>query len=329
MTTLSVVLATHDGARFLPEQLASLSAQDRPPDELVVYDDASGDESLEVLAAFAAEAPFPVRVERGERRLGPRAAFERALLAADGQLLALCDQDDRWRPEKLLVLEAAMASTRTTLAFSDATVIDEGGRPTRDHLWRELGFGRRQQDALASSPPGALLRHAVASGCTLVVRREVLEVALPFPAVLGLAAAPMLHDRWLSLVAGCSGRVAVVPAPLVEYREHPAQVVGARWAPAGRQAGQLGRPTDDVRARAEARLRQLDVLEDRLLAAAEPLAPGVAEQLEDLRRYLVCRADLPDRRARRLLPVGREVANGGYRRFGSGPGSALLDLLRR
>jgi glycosyltransferase involved in cell wall biosynthesis len=78
---LSVALATHDGERWLPELLSSLVDQTRPPDELVVCDDASTDGSREVLDAFAATAPFPVeRVDHG-RRQGPVRAFERALEA--------------------------------------------------------------------------------------------------------------------------------------------------------------------------------------------------------------------------------------------------------
>jgi hypothetical protein len=326
---LSVALATRDGRRWLPGLLAGLAAQTRLPDELVVCDDASTDGTAAVLDDFAATAPFPVRRLDNAERLGAVRTFERVLGAVDGDLVALCDQDDRWHPEKLAVLDGVLASHDTALAFCDADVVDEAGRPTGRTLWAELGFHRRQQDSVVSAPPGPILRHAVASGCTMVVRREVLDAALPFPAILDLVAAPMLHDRWLSLVAGCAGRVVPVPRPLVDYRAHPGQAVGARWVSAGEDLGpQARRPATDVRARAEARLRGLDALEGRLERLPSGPTIAVLEQLADLRRHLEVRAGLGGRLAR-VGPVLGEVATGGYRRFGSGPGSALLDLLRR
>ena len=322
---LSVALATHDGRRWLPELLESLAAQVRLPDELVVCDDASTDGTGAVLDDFAAWAPFTVvRVDHEERR-GPVRAFERALSAAEGDLVALCDQDDRWSPQKLGVLEALVTAPGTTIAFCDARMVDESGAPDGRHLWRELGFSRRQQDSLVSGPPGPILRHAVASGCTVVVRRSVVDRALPFPAALDLVAEPLLHDRWLSLVAGCTGSVAIVPSALMDYRTHDDQAVGARWAGAREQLGpQARRTTADVAARAEARLRLLDALERRLADA--PVA--VQQQLDDLRDHLEVRAGL-GRRLGRVVPVVGELLSGGYRRFGAGIGSALLDLTRR
>jgi hypothetical protein len=322
---LSVALATHDGRRWLPELLDSLVAQTRLPDELVVCDDASTDGTPAVLDDFAATAPFEVRRVDHDVRQGPVRAFESALAAVDGDLVALCDQDDRWHPEKLAVLEAVVGAPGTTMAFSDARMVDEDGVDTGRRVWEELGFRRRQRDSLVSAPPGPILRHAVASGCTMLVRRRVLELALPFPASLELVAEPMLHDRWLALVAGCTGTVVPVPTTLVDYRSHDAQSVGARWAGRREQLRpQARRSTADVAARAEARLRQLDVVEHRL---GEPTV-AVAQQLDDLRDHLEVRAGL-DGRLGRVLPVLGEVLSGGYRRFGSGPGSALLDLVRR
>jgi hypothetical protein len=216
------------------------------------------------------------------------------------------------------------------LAFCDATMDDDGGRDRGDRLWVELGFSRRQRDSLVSSPPGPILRHAVASGCTMVLDRRVLDVALPFPAVLDLVAEPVLHDRWLSLVAGCLGRVVPVPRPLLAYRVHDDQVVGARWRTYREQVpDQARRPMSDVRARAEARLRVLDQLEHRLADRGEPVATGAQAQLDDLRHHLRMRSTLSRSRLGRIPPVAGEVASGGYRRFGSGPAGALLDLVRR
>ena len=328
-SVLSVAMATHDGTRWLPELLASLAAQQRLPDELVVCDDASIDGTGDVLDAYAATAPFPVRRVDHDVRRGPVRAFETALGAVEGDVVALADQDDVWLPEKLLVLEEALFVHDAELAFTDAVLVDEHERPTGAHLWGELGFTRRQQDSLVDGAPGPLLRHAVVTGCTALMRRRVVDLALPFPSALDLVAEPALHDRWLSKVAGCTGPVQPVPSALVRYRVHAGQVVGARWdGPVGQVVDQARRGTADVRARAEARRRRLDALEARLAERGVEVEVAVQAQLDDLRNHLEVRAGLGSRPSR-LIPVLGEVLTGGYRRFGRGTASAVLDLLRR
>src|ERR687894_3003245 len=97
----SVAMCTYNGARFVAEQLASVAAQTRPPDELVVCDDGSTDETCRLVEEFAARAPFPVRLFVNERNLGSTRNFGRAVALCEGDLVALSDQDDVWHPEKL------------------------------------------------------------------------------------------------------------------------------------------------------------------------------------------------------------------------------------
>src|ERR687885_1327551 len=98
---VSVAMCTYNGAAFLREQLQSLAAQARTPDELVVCDDASADATVRVVREFAAAAPFPVRLTVNERNLGSTKNFERAISLCAGDLVALSDQDDLWLPAKL------------------------------------------------------------------------------------------------------------------------------------------------------------------------------------------------------------------------------------
>lgn len=326
---MSVALATHDGQRWLPEFLDSLAAQTRPPDELVVCDDASADGTRAVLDRFAAVAPFVVRRVDHDRRQGPVRAFEQALAAVEGDLVALADQDDVWEHEKLRGLEDAMAAEAVSLAFCDAELVDEQGDPIGTRLWAELGFDGRQRRLLEEEGPGPILRHAVSAGCTMMVRRSAVTAALPFPSALDLVANPVLHDRWVSLIAACTGEVVALPEPLVRYRIHPGQATGARWVGRREQLGdQARRSSRDVAARAVARLRKVDALEARLAGGQRPVSPEVEAQLVALRRHLQVRAGLGPRRWR-VGPVFGDVLRGGYHRFGEGSASAALDLLRR
>lgn len=122
---ISVALCTYNGRRYLDEQIDSLLAQDYPNLEFVIHDDGSDDGTWERLCEIAAQEPR-LRCHRNSTRLGSTENFEAALSACRGGLLAPCDQDDRWAPQKLSRLYAAMGSA--TLIYCDSELMDEQGR---------------------------------------------------------------------------------------------------------------------------------------------------------------------------------------------------------
>jgi len=105
MPGVSIALATFNGEKYLVPQLESLAGQSQLPAELIISDDCSVDRTLEIARDFAGRAPFPVRILRNERRIGFRANFMRAVEHCGSDLVAFCDQDDIWEPEKLAVME--------------------------------------------------------------------------------------------------------------------------------------------------------------------------------------------------------------------------------
>ena len=122
----SVAMCTYNGAAYLEEQLDSIARQIRLPDELVVCDDNSSDESLRILRSFAARSAFPVRLHSNESNLGSTKNFEKAICLCSGDVIALADQDDVWHPEKLAILEREFSSTPDVgLVFTDAEIVDE------------------------------------------------------------------------------------------------------------------------------------------------------------------------------------------------------------
>lgn len=325
--TISVALCTYQGAPHLPEQLASLLAQVRPPDEVVVGDDGSTDETPALLDRFAAEAPFPVRLLH-HQRLGATGNFAATIARCHGDLIALCDQDDRWHPDRLAVGEAVLVATPgAQLAFGDATLVGGTGERIDRTLWGSIGIDAAMVAALRAEPLPVLLRRPVVTGCTVTFRRALLDLAQPFPADPGLQ-----HDRWLALCAAGLGPLAPVEDPLVAYRVHPGQHTGL-----GPLSTATGRPRGRLHPSRWSDLRRLD--DGRLgpaIAQVEALTRrleerGVVEGREVLvacRSLLAHRADLPAGRVRRLGPVLRHLARGDYRRFSTGWVGAAADLVR-
>ncbi len=194
-------------------QVESLRAQADDNWICLISDDASAAAHFEKIVAVVGEDPRFV-ISRSPRRLGPYRNFERALqsVPADVELVALCDQDDRWHADKLRTLRAAIGDA--LLVYSDMRLVEADGRLLRDTLWR----GRRNAYGDLSS----MLVANTVTGAASMFRRTLLDVALPFPDSPGF----QFHDHWLAVVALAAGRVAYVDRPLYDYVQHPGAVFG-------------------------------------------------------------------------------------------------------
>ena len=127
--------------------------------------------------------------------------------------MALCDQDDRWHPDKLATLRHALEGG-AVLAFSDQRLVDATGRVLRETLWQ----GRRVN---ATDLASMVVANTVTGAATLFTR-ELAELALPFPETPGF----QFHDHWLGVVALAAGDVAYVDRPLYDYVQHAGAIFG-------------------------------------------------------------------------------------------------------
>lgn len=221
MADVSIALATHNGEQYLPAQLDSLAKQTNPPAELVIVDDCSGDRTIEMVSAFAARAPFPVRVTRNEWRLGFRDSFMRAAKLCTSELIAFCDQDDIWGPNKLATIVRCFDDRDVLLAYHNAVLIGPAGKRT-GRLYPASGGAK-------TFPP--LSRHPwlVIPGFLQVFRRELVDYSSLYGEARDLhwPDLPMPHDRWFVLLASVLGSVVFVAQPLAHYRQHHGNAFGA------------------------------------------------------------------------------------------------------
>jgi glycosyltransferase involved in cell wall biosynthesis len=218
---ISVAMTTFNGAIWLPRQLHSLECQVRPPDELVVFDDCSSDQTLQILRDFAQKASFPVHIHVQEAHVGTTANFNSAIAAADGQVIAACDQDDVWYPDKLKRMESIFAAGEADLVFSDADVVDAALCPMGYALWESAGFTPRIA-ALARlrGLVSVLARFNVVTGTAMAFGSKWRRVILPIPE-------GWVHDGWIALLLAVTGRCAWIDEPLLAYRQHDRQQIGA------------------------------------------------------------------------------------------------------
>ena len=328
---LSVALCTWNGARWVRSFLDSLAEQELLPDELVVSDDRSDDDTVAIIEDFAASSPFPVHLQVNEQRLGSTANFARVLERCRGRFIALADQDDLWYPAKLRRLRDELAADPTlTLAFSDADLIGEDGRSLQRRLWdtRLVGRTLRKHPIV---PEELFARRPLTTGCTMVIRRRAAEAALPFPEDLTDEVAPMRHDRWLSLVAAAVGSVRAVPEPLLGFRVHPAQETGVLAGP--QLSAALRRAAAAVVVdRSPEHSRGLRARAAQLQAAAERADLlgdfGEARTLREVAEGQLLRARLDEPGPGRFRMLVRAVRGGVYTPDPMAVGAVLADLVR-
>jgi glycosyltransferase involved in cell wall biosynthesis len=316
---ISVAMATYNGARYIGEQLASLAAQTRLPDELVVTDDASSDGTVGIVERFAATAPFAVRVERNPANLGFNGNFGRALSLARGDVVFICDQDDIWYPEKIEAGAAFLeANPQLAAAINDEDLAGGDGRPLGASFLgnvRKLGFPD--------------LYHV--AGCCTALSRALVPLILPFPEVGN-------YDGWISQVTDRLGLRGVLDRPLQLYRRHGGNSTETVLAQGSTSRWKLMRAyaLEDPRPGWREKVAILRACRERI-ASRRGLAAALAGEarVEDalagldgeIGRWSRRLALIERPRPLRAAAVLRLWATGFYRPF-SGGKSALKDLVR-
>lgn len=321
--SISIALCTYQGGRYLHEQLESLLAQSRLPDEIVAFDDVSKDDTLEQLNTFAARAfkrGIKVSVYHNPSNLGYVKNFTQALLATQGDVIFLCDQDDIWHPDKLAKFAEEFARRPNLLMLhSDADLVDAAGERLDRTVFSAFEVSAEEIRAIhRGNAFKVLLKRNVATGATMAIRRSVLAHGFEVPQ-------GWIHDEWLAMLAATQGVVDCLEEATIDYRQHENNQVGVR--PRGFiervRGGGISRAA--FMARLLVRTESLvDQAKTGKVHLDETLMLMVSERL----KHAQLRAHLPENFAFRTVAVMREYMSGRYALFSNGIRSALTDLTK-
>jgi glycosyltransferase involved in cell wall biosynthesis len=218
-TLVSVVMGTYNGEKYLKQQIESILNQTYSNFELIVVDDASTDQTLSILQDYA-ERDNRIQIYTAEKNIGLVENFERGLILAKGDLIALSDQDDIFREDKIeLLVNKLKAFPKRDLVISDLSLIDSNGNKTHDSFWQN-----QRLNPSAGKPFRRLIYSNFATGCAMMFRRKLLNTALPFPKGI------LVHDWWIAVVATTknAGGLCLIRESLTAYRQHGANVIGAK-----------------------------------------------------------------------------------------------------
>jgi glycosyltransferase involved in cell wall biosynthesis len=316
----SVAMCTYNGARYLREQLQSIASQTLLPDELVICDDGSSDDSVAILREFAAQAAFLVKIYVNENNLGPARNFEKAIDLCRGEIIALCDQDDIWNPQKIsFLLEVFERNRKAMYAFSDAELINDEAVPEVGTLWDAVGFRNRLGRFSGAGQLEILLRHNLIPGAAMAFRASCKRILFPLPDA-------WMHDYWIVLLGSALSYGVPVNEPLFKYRRHAMQVCGWRKQ-TYLQVLRTSLKTDPQEA--WKKLENFQKLTGRVASMSEssPCPPECARLLKDKESHLLRRATIRSSTGiSRIASIFSEARTGRYSRYSDSWQSIFRDL---
>jgi glycosyltransferase involved in cell wall biosynthesis len=218
---IDILLATYNGERYLCAQIDSILNQSYQDFRLLIRDDRSTDGTGAILAGYAQQYPDKVVLLSSDENLGVKGNFSELMEQSAAPYLMFADQDDIWQKEKVekslkAIQELENERMQPLLVHTDLQVVNEQLELLDSSFWRYAGLNP------ALSSLNRLLVQNMVTGCTVIFNRQLLEIALPIPAEA------LMHDWWLALVASAFGRIESLAEPMMLYRQHGANNLGAQ-----------------------------------------------------------------------------------------------------
>lgn len=192
-------MATYNGANFIKEQIESILRQIGDEDEIVISDDSSTDNTIEIIESLNDQR---IRIIRNQKFHSPIYNFENAIKQSQGDYIFLADQDDVWKETKVSTLLPLL--DKYDMVFSNVHIVDSNLKIIRKKFWN-------------SNPLHGIIRNIIKNpylGCSMAFNRKALSYLLPFPDGL-----PM-HDIWIGLCCELFSSVYFVDDELMYYRRH-------------------------------------------------------------------------------------------------------------
>jgi glycosyltransferase involved in cell wall biosynthesis len=196
---ISIAMASYNGEKFIHKQLKSIINQLDEKDEIIISDNGSSDNTIEIIKSFSDDRIMllhnPIK--------GVIKNFENALKNTTGDIIFLSDQDDVWLPQKINTVKKCLENY--DLAVSDCMVVDDEENILESSFFK-----------IKKSGVGVIknLKENTYLGCCMAFTKDLLKLALPFPEKI-----PM-HDIWLGFIADIFFKPCFINDKLVLYRRH-------------------------------------------------------------------------------------------------------------
>ncbi|MCX8533631.1 glycosyltransferase [Chryseobacterium luquanense] len=218
---ISVALCTYNGEKYLSEQLDSIFLQSVYVDEIVICDDLSTDQTLEVIQSYLDKYPERIKLIVNEQNLGYVKNFEKAISKTTGDLIFLSDQDDIWLKNKVETVLNEFKNHPTKNVFShDLEILSENGEIIKTSFWESPNFKKQFNNAQILEY--LLFEKNVFPGMTLGITKNAKEEYFPLKKIN----TTIIHDYEIVLKSCNDEKFMIIPEVLSSYRIHEGQNIG-------------------------------------------------------------------------------------------------------
>lgn len=221
---IDIILATYNGEKYLNQQIDSIINQTTQNWQILIRDDGSTDNTLNILNTYIAKYPDKIKLIKDENgNLGPAHNFEALLNSSKSQYIMFCDQDDFWLPNKIEITIKAMQDAEQSysdlpiLVHTDLILADETLKPVFKSFWEVLKVSPEKDFALDK-----LIYRNTITGSAIMINKKAKDLVLPFPPQV------RLHDWWMAVNIAKKGKIINIPVATVLYRQHSKNVIGTR-----------------------------------------------------------------------------------------------------
>lgn len=218
---ISIAMTTYNGAQFVEAQLRSILEQTRQADEIIICDDGSKDDTVNIIRhVMQTSGTDRIRLVENEQNLGYIRNFYKAISLTKGDYIFLADQDDIWHREKLEKSLAIMERTGAAAICTRSRLIDRDGQEMDENAFIISVLLSRLKEELGPVSFFDLVIENVAQGCTYCFTKEVRAK------YLALNSQQLIHDHQILFIASLVGKVYVCREAMIDYRIHGTNSAG-------------------------------------------------------------------------------------------------------
>ena len=222
---ISVAFIVYNGTNYMRTQLDSILAQTHKVDEIIVVEDASLDNTKEILTEYVNKHPSLFSMYYNSRNCGSYKSIDKAIKACTGDLILLADHDDFWESNKVeRILKYFEENPNMEGLMTNGFLIDaEGKVGIKYSLWDSMSFPYKN---IANSHELKKYINTVencATGATMAIKNHLPILKKDFPLIKN-----MIHDRWLAINLAEKNTLGILDEKLIRYRLHPTQETGGR-----------------------------------------------------------------------------------------------------
>lgn len=225
---VSVVIATYNGEKYIVKQLESIRNQTKKPDEVIIVDDRSNDNTFKIVKEYIHQYALQNwQVYLNDCNLGYKGNFQKGIELAAGKYIFLCDQDDEWESNKIELMTQVMSDNPQIQALNCGVRLIDGNsediecRPSKYRYNCGFLYSEQPIGKISYYSYPYLLKHNISPGCTMAITQKL---RLEF---LDTYKCELPHDWHLNLLASVDFGCAFYNKPLVNYRRHSNNVIGA------------------------------------------------------------------------------------------------------